>query len=65
MAAITTSLKNVPSKRELRLHEQTMEAQMQQVAEMNKGFTTAMERFKVSHSSPYDVMRFLTVAGPH
>jgi len=65
MAAITTSLKNVLSRRELQLHEHSMEVQMQQVAEMNKGLTTAMERYIVSQSSPYDVRRFSMVAGPH
>jgi hypothetical protein len=63
MTAITTSLKQVPSKRELQLHTNQMEEQMQQVAEMNTGLTTAMEEYKFSQSSPYDFTRSSTVAG--
>jgi hypothetical protein len=43
MAAITTSLNSIPFKRELQLHAHIMEEQMQQVAEINTGLTTAME----------------------
>jgi flagellin-specific chaperone FliS len=43
MVAITTSLKNIPSKRDLRLDPPIMEEQMAQVADVNTGWTTAME----------------------
>jgi len=64
MAAITATLKDMPSKRELRLHGQTMEAQMAQMAEVNTGLTTAMEGYKFSESSPYDFRRSSATAGP-
>jgi hypothetical protein len=41
-----------------------MEEQMQQVAEVNIGVTTAMEGYKFSESSPYDFRRSSKVAGP-
>jgi len=44
MAAITTSLDNIPVKRELWLHVQTIEEQMVQVAEVNTGLTSPMEQ---------------------
>lgn len=48
MAAITTSLNSIPFKRELQLHAHMIKEQMQQVAEINTGLTTAMERYKFS-----------------
>jgi hypothetical protein len=51
MAAITTTLKEMPSKRELRFHAQTMDDQMAQIAEVNTGLTIAMEGYKISESS--------------
>jgi len=50
MAAITTSLKQIPSKRELQLYTRTMEDQMAQVAEVNTELTTSMEGYKFSES---------------
>jgi hypothetical protein len=64
MVAITTSSKSVPSKRELLLHAHTMEEQMVQVPEMNTGLTTAMEGYKLSESSPYNLRRTSVTAGP-
>jgi len=64
MTAVTTSLKNVPSKGELHRHELAMEEQMQQVANVNTRLTTTMEGYKFSEYSPYDFRRPSTVAGP-
>jgi len=64
MTAITTSLKQIPSKRELQLHATAMEEHKQQMMEMNTGLTTAMEEYKISQSSPYDFRRSSAVAGP-
>jgi hypothetical protein len=64
MAAITTSFQSIPSKRELRLHAQTMEDEMAQIAEVNRGSTKATQRYKFSESSPHDFCRSLAVAGP-
>jgi len=62
MAAITTSLKDIPSKWQLHRHVQTMEEEMQQVAEVNTGLITALEGYKFSESLPYDFRRSSTVA---
>jgi len=62
--ALTKSLKNVPSTTELRLHGQTMEDQMAQVAELNTGLTTAFEGYKFSESTPFDFRRSSVTAGP-
>jgi hypothetical protein len=62
-AAITTSLKDGPLNRELHLHAQTMEEQMQRVAKINTGLTTAMEGYKLSEFSLFDFRRSSTVAG--
>jgi hypothetical protein len=64
MAAVTTSLKNNPSKRELPLHAHTMEEQIAQVGEVNTGLTTAMEGYQLSQSSLYDFRRTSVTAGP-
>jgi hypothetical protein len=64
VVAITTSSKSVPSKWELLLHAHTMEEQMVQVPEMNTGLTTAMEGYKLSESSPYNLRRTSVTAGP-
>jgi len=45
MAAITMLLQNIPSKSELRLHAQTMDDQIAQVAAVNTGLTIAMEAY--------------------
>jgi hypothetical protein len=57
MAAITTMLKNIPTKRELRQHQDLMDEQLIQVEDINTRLTTAMEVYKVSelasfHSKP-------------
>lgn len=52
MAAITDSLKDIPSKKEMRQHAQRMEDQVAQIAEINTALTTAMEGYKVSESTP-------------
>jgi hypothetical protein len=64
MAARTTSLKSVPSKGELQLHAHTMEEQIERVAEINTGLTTAKEECKFSESLPYNVRISDTVVGP-
>jgi len=61
MAGITTTLKNIPTKRELREHQDLMDDQLAQVEEINTGLTTAMEAYKVSESTPF---QFEQVAEP-
>jgi len=51
-AAITESLKNVPTKRELRQHKLSMEESLNTMAEVNTGLTTAMDQYKFSDSTP-------------
>ena len=63
-AAITTSLKQIPTKLELQRHASAMEEHKIQMAEVNTGLTTAMEEWKFSHSSPYNFRRPSIVAGP-
>jgi len=63
-AAITTSLKQLPTKLELQRHAILMEEHKNQMAEVNTGLTTAMEECKFSQSTPFDFRRFGTVAGP-
>ena len=55
MAAITISLKNIPSMRELRQHQDLREDQLAQVDEVDAGLTPAMEAYKVSESTPFHV----------
>jgi len=64
MVEITTSLKNVPSKRELHLHVHTMEEALLQIAKMNMGLTTAMEGYKLSESTPFGFRRSSVTVGP-
>jgi hypothetical protein len=52
MAASTTWLKDIPSKRELRQHQDLMDEHWFEVEEINPGLTTAMESYKVSNSAP-------------
>jgi len=61
MVAITTSLKNMPTKRELRQSQSLMEDQLAQAEDINTGLTTAMEAYKVSESTPFQAE---VVAGP-
>jgi len=63
-AAITTSLKQIPTKLELRQHAQAMEEHKVQMTEVNTGLTTAMEEYKFSQSTPYNFRRPSVVAGP-
>jgi hypothetical protein len=52
VAAITESLKSVPSKQELRQHRVAMEEALNSMAEVNTGLTTAMDQYKFSDSTP-------------
>ena len=61
-AAITESLRNVPTKRELRQHKIAMEELLNVMTEVNTGLTTAMDQYKFSDSTPVGGQR--TVAGP-
>ena len=63
-AAITTSLKQIPTKLELRRHAQEMEQHKNQMTEVNTGLTTALEECKFSHSSPFNLERTGAIAGP-
>jgi len=49
-----TSLKDIPTKRELRQHSQMMEDQLAQVEEINTELTTSMEGYKFSESAQYE-----------
>jgi hypothetical protein len=62
MAAITKSMKYIPTKQELRQHKITMEESLNTMAEVNTGLTTAMDQYKFSDSTPLGGHR--TVAGP-
>ena len=53
-AAITTSLKQIPTKLELRQHASSMEGHKVQMTEVNTGLTTSMEACKFSQSTPYN-----------
>jgi len=63
-AAITTSLKHVPTKLELQQHAQAMKEHKVQMTEVNTGLTIAMEECKFSQSTPYDFRRTNVTAGP-
>ena len=63
-AAITTSLKQIPTKLELRQHANAMDEHKVQMTEMNTGLTTAMEECKISQSSPYNFGKSSLAAGP-
>jgi len=63
-AAITTSLKQIPKKLELRQHVQAMEEHKVQMTEVNTGLTTAMEECKFSQSTPYNFRGPNIAAGP-
>jgi predicted nucleic acid-binding Zn-ribbon protein len=62
VAAITESLKSIPTKQELRQHKVAMEETMNSIAEVNTGLTTAMDQYKFSDSTP--VRGRQSVAGP-
>jgi len=63
-AAITLSLKQVPTKLEVQRHASAMEDHKKQMTEVNTGLTTAMEECTFSQSSPYNGRRPSIVAGP-
>ena len=63
-AAITTSLKQIPTKLESQRHAHAMEEHKVQMTEVNTGLTTAMEECKFSHSSPLNFGRTSMAAGP-
>jgi len=62
--SIKSSLKEVPSKRELREHAATMDKQIDQVKEVITGLTMAMEGYKFSESSRFGFHPQSAQAGP-
>jgi hypothetical protein len=52
--SIETSLREVPSRRELREHANALDEHLVQMQEVNTGLTTAMEGYKFSESSQYN-----------
>jgi predicted nucleic acid-binding Zn-ribbon protein len=52
LATVTETLKNIPSRRELRQYQDTMDESVNRLAEANTGLTTAMEQYKFSESTP-------------
>ena len=64
MASITTSLKDIPSKRGLRQHAQVMEDQIAQVEEVDTGLTMAVEGYGFSDSAPYEFRPSGSQPGP-
>ena len=54
MSKIRDSLKDIPSRQELRIHAAIMDEQTMKIQEVNTGLTTAMEGFKVSESSRFN-----------
>ena len=63
-AAITTALKQITTKLELRQHAQAMEEHKAQMVEVNTGLTTAMEECKVSQTTPYNFRGTAAAPGP-
>jgi hypothetical protein len=61
-AAITESLKNIPTKQDLHRHKASMEETLNTIAEVNMGLTTAMDQYKFSDSTPLGGRQ--SVAGP-
>jgi predicted nucleic acid-binding Zn-ribbon protein len=55
--SIKSSLKEVPSRRELREHATAMDEQLVQMQEVNMGLTTAMEGYKFSESPQYNFLQ--------
>jgi hypothetical protein len=54
VATITESLKGVPSKRDLRQHQATMDERLAQVEEINTRLTTPREQYKFSESTHFE-----------
>jgi len=63
-AAITTSLKQIPTKLELRQHASAMKEHKVQMTEINTGLTTVMEECKFSQSTPYNFRKPSMIPGP-
>jgi hypothetical protein len=51
MAALSDSIKNVPTRREMRQQAQRMEEQVAQVEEIKTGLSTTVEEFKLSNAT--------------
>jgi len=64
LSSITKSLKEIPSKNELRDHAILMDEQIERVQEVNTGLTMAMEEYKVSESSRFNFGRRSEVPAP-
>ena len=63
-AAITTSLKQIPTKIEFQRHASAMEEHKNQMNEVTTGLTTALEECKFSQWSPFTFRRTDVAAGP-
>jgi uncharacterized protein YukE len=64
LGSIKNSLKEIPSKKELREHVAVMEDQLAQSRELNTGLTTAMEGYKFSESVLFAFGKEGPQAGP-
>jgi len=64
LSSLKNSLKDVPSRKELRQHAAAMEDQLVQSRELNTGLTTAMEGYKLSESASYGLGKQVPQAGP-
>jgi len=62
LATVTDKIKHIPSRRELRQLQATMDDSVNQLAEANTGLTTAMDQYKFSESTPLGHPQ--TIAGP-
>lgn len=62
--SIKNSLREVPSRRELRKHIAVMDEQIALLKEVNTGLTTTMKGYKVSASSNYSLRPQSPQAGP-
>lgn len=66
LEAITQSMKHIPSKRELRRHQATMDERLAQVEAINTGLTTVMEHYIFSESIPFEFPHnFARPSGTH
>lgn len=54
LPTMTESMKHIPSCKQLRQHQATVDEEFPQVEEMNTGLTTRMEQYKFSESSPFE-----------
>jgi len=64
LSKIRDSLKEIPSKQELRNHAVLMDEQTMKIQEVNTGLTTAMEGFKVSELSRFNFRQELPRVTP-